>query len=78
MNTQTDTEAKHPAGYLVLDEICAYCQHYTFRAGNPEPGQAYCLYHEKWFPNQQDPNRDSPGKRCCDHWERKVRFNENG
>ena len=73
---QTETMAKHPPDYPHLEEICANCQSYGFKPGNPEPGQAYCGHFKKWFPKQFDMETLAPGLRTCKHWGRKTEFNE--
>ena len=71
----SQTELKPPK-YPGLDKVCAYCQHYCFREGNPEWGQAYCLHYKSCFPKQGLKEHEPAGERTCHHWERKTRFGD--
>ncbi len=56
---------------FALDHICAYCGFYGFKPDNPDgPGQAFCTFFKKYFPDQLNPKRTPAGMRGekCKHW----------
>ena len=63
--------------YPQLDPVCAFCQHFCWKPGNPEHGQAYCRLHDKWFPGQLQNKQEGQvpaGKRTCQKWLRITKF----
>jgi len=75
--SQAEITTGQVPGYPHLDETCGYCQHFIYKAGNPEIGESYCRLYQKWFPNQFDNNNKPAPSRTCNRWLRKTLFNLN-
>lgn len=63
------------AKWIPMEQICCYCESYTFKPGNIEYGQAFCKHFGTWFPKQGTRNAPA-GLRTCNHWEQKGVKNE--